>query len=221
MMTEEMEENKINKETYEKKFQEGYGIRYPESHIIRIYETFIKPKIGNMLDFGCGTGAHLQYFASKGFDIYGVDTSKTAIDLCKMKMPDEREYLKVVSPGEIFDFGKMDVILANQSLYYLSNKDFDKTLKQLHNMLKDDGVIIATMIGTKNYYYNLAEKGKDDLQRVCLKGRLNEITYINFTKSEINLLNKFRLFKPMFVGSYDFTHPEGSGFHYYFIGKKK
>ncbi len=35
----------INLETYEKKYQNGYGIQFPEGHIIRIYNNIIKKNL--------------------------------------------------------------------------------------------------------------------------------------------------------------------------------
>ncbi len=88
-------------------------------------------------------------------------------------------------------------------------------------MLKDDGIVVFTMMSTKNYYYNTSEKVKNNgLTKVTLEGRLNETTYINFVENEEDMINKFKLFKPLKVGYYDFLTSEGSSFHYYFIGMK-
>ncbi|WP_236633120.1 methyltransferase domain-containing protein [Campylobacter armoricus] len=62
---------------YDKKYQQGYGVVYPDGHIIRFYERILKYKLnktsGNMLDFGCGNGTHCAYFKSKGFKPFGID----------------------------------------------------------------------------------------------------------------------------------------------------
>ncbi|TEY02793.1 methyltransferase [Campylobacter sp. US33a] len=64
--------------TYTQKYDEnGYGLLYPDSHVIRFYERILKYKLGitsgNLLDFGCGNGVHSRYFLSKGFKPFGVD----------------------------------------------------------------------------------------------------------------------------------------------------
>ncbi|EOG9634088.1 hypothetical protein ACLMND_001537 [Campylobacter lari] len=45
---------------------EGYGLQYPDGHVIRFYERILKYKLnktsGNLLDFGCGNGVHSKYF---------------------------------------------------------------------------------------------------------------------------------------------------------------
>lgn len=212
---------------YEKKYKEGYGVMYPESHIIRLHKHFLEYKLnikkGRLFDFGCGNGTHPLYFHSKGFDVYGVDIVEQAIRLCKQRLPLSKSHFEVIKPNQRIDalFNvKFNLILANQSLYYLSDFYLNRTLNQIHEMLENGGIVLFTMIGEKSSYYKDAKKDIDGLRRVKLVGRLNETTYINFVKSEKDLLKRFKMFEPINVGYYDFTSDGGSTFHYYFIGKK-
>ena len=50
-------------EAYTQKYdKEGYGLQYPDGHVIRFYERILKFQLhkisGNLLDFGCGNGIH-------------------------------------------------------------------------------------------------------------------------------------------------------------------
>lgn len=65
-------------ETYTMKYNEnGYGLLFPDGHVVRFYERILKYKLnkinGNLLDFGCGNGVHSAYFQSKGFKTFGID----------------------------------------------------------------------------------------------------------------------------------------------------
>ena len=46
--------------------KEGYGLQYPDGHVIRFYERILKYKLsktsGKLLEFGCGNGVHSKYF---------------------------------------------------------------------------------------------------------------------------------------------------------------
>ena len=224
------ESNSINSvETYEKKYREGWYPIYPEGDVIRIYEHFLKNKFSNnhqvsILDFGCGNGTTPLYFKSKGYDVYGIDVIPDAIEECKRRLPDEKNNFKLIEHGQnvenLFE-QKFDIIFSRQVLYYLSDTDMENTLKQFSNMLKPNGFVYFTMMGTQNYYYKFAKPEKHDgLQEVTLTGRLNETSYINFINTEEELKEKFHIFEPVFIGSYDITLPEGSSFHYFFTGKK-
>lgn len=221
-----------NTDAYTEKYMQGYGTMFPEGHVIRFYEKFLKYELGitgakneNLLDFGCGNGTHAIYFQSKGFNVHGVDMIEQAIKVAKQRLPEKfgAQFL-TITPGQslssLFD-KKFDVILANQSLYYIGNSQLRTTLKEIDDLLKPGGVVFFTMMGSQNYYYPLSEKIEDGLSRVTLKGRLNETTLINFVTSEAELADKFSNFKPHFIGSYDCTMREGSGFHYQYVGIKR
>lgn len=216
-------------ETYKKKYREGWYPVYPEGDVIRIYEHFFKNKLGTkkeitLLDFGCGNGTTALYFKSKGYNVYGVDVIPDAIEECKRRLPDYKDNFKIIQHGQdvdnLFD-QKFDIIFSRQVLYYLSDTDMNRSLKQFNSMLKLDGFVYFTMMGKHNYYYKFAKLQKHDgLQEVTLTGRLNETTYINFIGSEEELKQKFDIFEPVFIGYYDITLPEGSSYHYFFTGKK-
>ncbi len=120
---------KITEKTYEEKYKSGYGVMYPDGHVIRIYEHFLKnrmEKIQNkkLFDFGCGNGTHALYFENKGFETSGVDISKVAIEICKNRINKGSENFKEIEPGENFDKYynvKFEVIFSNQTLYYLDD----------------------------------------------------------------------------------------------------
>lgn len=220
-------------EAYKDKYKQGYGTMYPEGHIIRFYEKFLKYEKAidgsnkeKVLDFGCGNGTHSVYMASKGFDVYGVDIISSAIEEVHTRLPSLNKHFKCITPNEsienIFE-NKFDIIIANQSLYYLSNDELQKTLMQFDNMLNPNGIVFFTMMGVQSYYYEKSTKLNENngLREVTLTGRLNETTFISFIESESDLTNKFSLFTPDFIGHYDCTMREGSGFHYQFIGLKK
>mgnify|MGYP003564545591 FL=1 len=215
-----------NLDTYEEKYRNGYGIKYPEGHIIRIMKNILPELIqkmpieGNFLDFGCGNGVHSKFFADEGFSVFGVDISKRAIELAKNNNKEYQENFFTIKDNK-FD-NKFDVILANQSLYYLSNEELQLVLKQFNDLLNDDGIVIFTMMSMKNCSYNYIDEHLDNgLSKVILSGRLNETTYINFTKDIEDLKNKFSIFSHLFSGIYDMTLIEGSSEHMYYIGKKQ
>lgn len=227
---------------YDQKYEEGYGIRYPESHIIRIY-NFLERKYGlserrdkSLLDFGCGNGTHSIFFEEKGFRSYGVDISENAIEQynerlnyhlrCKLgdHNPGIRGFLiQEQTPMQLPQGLQFDIILANQSLYYMDDQLLQDRLTEFESLLKEEGIVIFTMMSTKNYYFShvVKEKEKNGLSLVRLRGRLNEDAYINFIKDEEELEKKFKLFEKDRIGIYDFTMEEGSSQHYYFVGRKK
>ena len=219
-----------NKTYYHKEFGRGYGHQYPESHVIKIYNRILASKLGisgagseRLLDFGCSTGANTTYFASKGFDVYGVDISSIAVDKCRQSLPDIKDHFQVISPlpreNDSFFDCLFDVIFSNQVLYLLSEGDFHLRLGTLLRHLKPAGVLIATMMGTKHYFYPRSTPAGDGLRKVVLSEDPKDQFFLRFTESEEHLREQFALFEPLHVGFYDINLCQDSGFHYVFIGR--
>lgn len=213
----------------------GYDAENVESFVFRPYGRIFKFQFGlsgknreKLLDFGCGEGAALQFFKSKGFDVYGVDISEKDIARCKTKMGDVADHFAVIDPApkadDVFFGGGYDVIVAIQALYYYDDADLAMRVKTLHSMLKPGGIIYVTMMGTGHYMYGHAKPFKNGLSKVDFDMARLKVKdyYINFTHSEEQLVERFGLFERVHVGYYDakYREDEGASFHYTFVGRK-
>lgn len=217
-------------------WQKGYEAENVESFVFRVYGRVFKAQFGfdgsqheRLLDFGCGSGAALCFFKSKGFDVYGVDISETDIQRSKQRMPDVADHFMTIDPqpieNDIFFGGGYDVVIAIQSLYYLSDADLRIRLTSLHNQMKEGAIIYATMMGSKcDWFYNNSVEYEDGLRKVEFSTSRIQLKnyFVNFTEDENDLLQKFNMFKKIHVGYYDdkFREDEGTSFHYTFIGQK-
>ena len=195
-----------------KYWNEPYNAENVESYIFRLkpvlLDKFIKKKKLKVLDYGCGVGAQILYLIKKhNFDGYGVDISKDAIKKCHKLMPNRKNKFKLISSecfeNDRFFNTKFDLIIANQSLYYLNDQDLKIRLLSLKNHLSDNGHIFATMMSTKNSYYNLSkpENLKFKYWRKLIhkdldykKRHKKKVTqcYLNFVDSPKMLKKKFR-----------------------------
>lgn len=118
----------------------------------------------------------------------------------------------------------MDIIFANQSLYYIPKNKLKQNILEFYELLNEDGIFFATMISKKNYYFSYAEKEDENgLSKVSLSGRLNETSYMHFIDNASELESLFKPFKTLFLGDYDpinFYDFEGSSHHFIYIGIK-
>lgn len=222
-----------NKEYYEKAYKSGYGVMYPESHVIRWYERILKYELNidgskneRLLDFGCGNGTHAMFFKSKNFRVYGMDVDKGAIGMAKMRMGSIRNNFFTIDPDgditKLVNF-KFNVIFSNQTLYFLDNKQLKKILYMFDSMLEKDGIVFFSMMSSKHYLNRFTTRRfSNGLSKMELKGRLNGELYINITNSENELKDRFSLFKPLYTGYYDSCLLKGDlRHHYVFTGKKR
>jgi 2-polyprenyl-3-methyl-5-hydroxy-6-metoxy-1,4-benzoquinol methylase len=204
----------------------------------KLLDLYIPPqKKLTVLDYGCGEGSNINYLIKKyNYDGYGVDISRPSITTCRKKINKKKFKLissKIIKNDKFFDV-KFDLIISIQVLYYLNNTDLKLLLANLNSMLKPGGYVFFTMKSIKSDYWRFYsdKKNIDGLAKVDLSSDKNyqkrqkgNIFYhfINFTKNEKDLKNKFKLFKKLNIGYYDgsLESSNESGHHFTFFGKKK
>lgn len=219
-----------NTGTYDTKYQTGYGLAYPDGHVIRFHRHILEYEVGlrsgKMFDYGCGTGTHLSYFLQQGFTPYGCDVSPAAIQRCKSLMPSYADHFHVVpSVPRLREYFAVDfdLVFSNQVLYFLNDQDMRQVIAQLYDLLKPGGIFFATMIATTNYYSKFVEGEQGGLSKVVLRGRLNEVQCVRFmTREQVLTLFTEAGFTKIQMGFYGATYREDEGptDHHMFVGRK-
>jgi SAM-dependent methyltransferase len=185
-----------------------------------------------LLDFGCGTGAAVNYYNKLGFEAFGVDSSATAIIAAKSRYLNISDNFLQINMNPFMNYEhyvakKYTVATAFQSLYYFNKLDFHEVVRSLHKMLEPGGVFIATMMSrlSAQFYLNSQKTNDSYLREVNFSDKRQKIEkyFMSFIEDEDDLKNKFDLFKPVHIGYYSakFRNDEGDGHHYIFCGTKK
>jgi SAM-dependent methyltransferase len=216
-------------------YKRGYEAENVDHPVFRFYGRILVPDFGldgsgheRVLDFGCGQGAAVGYFARKGFDAYGVDIAEVDVERARERYPELADSFVVIPPkpraDDDFFGGNFDVVVSIQTLLLLGESDLEVRLDNLHRQMKPGGVFYATMMGTRSYFYEHSEPAEDGLRKVTIdtpRVKLSDY-YVNFTESEEHLKQRFSMFRPVHIGFYSqtFRSDEGAQFHYTFVGVK-
>ncbi len=112
-----------------------------------------KKSDGNkLLDVGCGTGKHLEYFEDE-FSLVGIDINNEMVEVAKTKFKDA-----IFEQGDMIDFNlktEFDVIICLFSSigYVKTYPNLEKTIQNFKNHLKKGGVLIIEPWFTKSAYW--------------------------------------------------------------------
>jgi len=102
---------------------------------------------GRVLDIGCGAGRFSLHLQQKGFDVTGIDNSRGAVKVCKLRGVKD---VRIRSIGEIGKFkpGSFDTVMmmGNNFGLFGSFKKAKRLLKQLHVITSAKGQIIAETV---------------------------------------------------------------------------
>lgn len=109
-------------------------------------------KPGRLLDIGCGDGKHAVLFASRGFEVTGIETARSALDLAqkraneagvavRFKHADMRE---VPEPDASFDY-----VIAIHSLYHTDLDGMTQALTEVRRTLKPHYKALITLLSDR------------------------------------------------------------------------
>lgn len=100
---------------------------------------------GPVLEIGVGTGRIFKEALSKGVDIYGIDVSRSMIDVLRSNITEENHNRVFVKDARDFNIGvKFDLIIMpfRTFSHFIDTDDQLKVLNNIHQHLNPDGRLI-------------------------------------------------------------------------------
>lgn len=105
------------------------------------------PSKGKILDIGTGQGQDAIFFHEAGYEVVAIDYSADAISNAKTKNS-AIDFRQIdISEGLPFKDSEFDVVYSHLALHYFDAKTTEKIFKEIHRILKPQGVF-ATLANT-------------------------------------------------------------------------
>ena len=172
--------------------------RYWKEHIndkleediwISDYKSFLKNE-GKCLDLGCGIGQFSKVLMDYGYEVISADISKLALN--KVKEFNKNIVQLDMRKNMPFNDEEFDLVFANLSIHYFSNKETVNLINEIKRILKNDGLFIGSVNSLKGL-----EKIKDTAKELEKHYYLNKERYIRlFDIDDIkNYLSDFSILK--------------------------
>ncbi|MCA9734975.1 MAG: class I SAM-dependent methyltransferase [Deferribacteres bacterium] len=96
----------------------------------------------NILDIGCGTGAHLKLYQQEGCTVFGIDLSPAMLRVARRNLGNAAELQLCDATRTDFEDGKFDLILSSTVLHEMPHKVRIDVLREAKRILKNDGRIL-------------------------------------------------------------------------------
>ncbi len=217
-------------------WEKGYTAPNVESVVFRIVGRTLKSELNlghkneRAVDFGCGQGATAAYLHLEGFQVQGVDISKTDISTARIRYPHIADRFQVCAPNPADNdyYGwenEVALVMAIQSLYYFSKSDFDLMIDKLYKAMSPGAILFTTMMSTKHAFYQYSKATSDPwLRETNFDGpRIRIEKYYNFfVEDREDMCSRFSMFEPIHCGEYMMQLQEGdtNNHHLTFLGRK-
>ncbi len=114
-------------------------------------------KSSSFLDLGCGLGYSTYYLLNHDFKVISVDISHIACNWMKKILPDSLILQCDFLSGLPFKSNTFQVIVADSSLHYFYQKEFERILDEIYRVLTKNGIILIRVNSTKDTYYGAGQ----------------------------------------------------------------
>ncbi|MGD8506705.1 MAG: class I SAM-dependent methyltransferase [Candidatus Bathyarchaeota archaeon] len=142
---------------YFEKLYEGSTCKWgtkPDFILTHFQDLFPK---GLVLDLGVGEGRNALFLAERGFDVEGIDISKTAVDRClqlaKNRNLSIRAHACDMRELEIPEEKYSLIVTAGASLNFLRKSEIEEIVAKMKTGIKKKGSVYVSVVSTNESLY--------------------------------------------------------------------
>ena len=174
-------------------------LKEPVPFIVDSLSLFKEHGTQRILDLGCGVGRNSIYLGKEGFDVVGVDISRSALKKTKAwsKIEGIPNVTVLQASMTLLPFIRQTfhAVVSVSVIHHALKKDIQKTIREIHRVLKDNGLFIANLLSTKDYRYGSGEKLENETFKVLdefEEKQFQEVHHFFSNKEILTLLAKFK-----------------------------
>ena len=156
--------------------------KYPYGELVSVFSNslqYMDNRPNSILEVGCGAGNNLWFLGECGFNVFGIDCSKTAVEkakqACQLRGVDahiRHAYFECLP----FDDSSMDMVIDRESLAHGTTDAIEKSLQEVKRVLRPGGMFITFRFNDKNTTLELLKNG------VIFGVKIEDNTYTNISK---------------------------------------
>ena len=174
--------------TWEKKYSAGHFQRYPWDLVVSfIFRNIPHHQLRSeikIMEIGFGTAANLWFAAREGFQVFGVEGSRTAVDLAKERFNSEglNGDLRVGNFTNLpFDSDSFDLIIDRASMVCVGLEGHKKTVDEVHRCLRKGGRFLHNTYSDRHSSMRSGSEKNDGLIGNIAAGTLVGFGNIHFS----------------------------------------
>lgn len=172
---------------WEEKYSQGLMVRYPwdaiVSFVFRSYPREKQRQDVKILELGCGTGCNLWFAAREGFQVAGIDGSKTAIEQARSRF--EQEGLK--GDLQVGDFTQLpfadqsfDLVIDRGALTCCGFSAAAKAINEAHRVLRTGGKFFFNPYSDRHSSFAAGTQGPDGVTIDIKGGTMTNVGQVCF-----------------------------------------
>lgn len=143
--------------TWDDVFRKKIKQKIITDNFIKKYEKYVIDVNSKILDLGSGMGNTSKVLLSYDKEVIAADSSKVALEYIKKNLNVSTIYLDMLEKFP-FEDKTFDLIIADLSLHYFSEKDTFKILNEIKRILKVNGKLLFRVNSIRDNNYGASAK---------------------------------------------------------------
>lgn len=182
-------------------------LKSPAPFVADSLPVFKRGGFKRVLDLGCGAGRHSVFLAKKGFEVVGVDFSKSSLRMARKWVVKEGLGNIELVCGSMthLPFRNRVFNLVVSVIHHAVKSIIETTIREVHRALEFEGLFLANLVSTGDHRFGGGEKVEEGTFRIReeFEGHAMEELHHFFTEEEIfQLLAGFTEVKTEPVGQH-------------------
>lgn len=99
------------------------------------------------IDCGCGAGSDIAYLRGEGFIVHAFDIENESIKICNDRFKADSHVFLSQDSFSSFKYPKSSLIVADASLFFCPQKEFDTVWAKIYQSLGVGGVFCGSFLG--------------------------------------------------------------------------
>ena len=148
-------------------------------------------KVKKMLDLGCGAGRHCVLLANSGFEVVGMDLSKSALKMARRWARKEKldnvALVRATMTNLPLNDSCLDAAISVSVIHHAFKKDIVMNVNEVYRVLGKDGLFLANLASVKDPRFGTGRKLEDNtfwILEAFEEKRFGELHHF-FTKPQI------------------------------------
>lgn len=137
-------------------------LRKPVPFVVEALPLFRDYGVRAVLDLGCGMGRNCIYLAKKGFDVAGIDTSRSALRMAKAWSSIERNanvaFLRASMSNLPFCSECFHAVVSISVIHHAVRDGINRATEEICRVLRDNGIFLANLLSVEDYRYGTGQK---------------------------------------------------------------
>jgi ubiquinone/menaquinone biosynthesis C-methylase UbiE len=137
--------------------EDWYSRQEPDEMVIE-FTTFLRKRGGDerVLDLGCGGGRHQLYMSKQGFEVHGIDTSETGLELARKRLQRQKleAYLAKCDMKKLpYVDSCFHAVICLHAVYHQKLAGIQATVCEIRRVLRKDGYLLMNFLSKRTYSY--------------------------------------------------------------------